>query len=102
MSQNLRNALWVPTAAPTAIGDNIVSIAAPTSSGSIATQFSLAGGTSIGDAPSDGQQYGRRNGAWTVIYGFIGEAPTDGRQYGRQSAGWTVITAPAILDGGTF
>jgi len=45
------------------------------------------------DAPSDGQQYARKNAAWEVVVGGSGdgiaEAPNDGKLYGRKSLGWT-------------
>jgi hypothetical protein len=48
-------------------------------------------GQGIGDAPSDGNIYGRQNSGWvTVSSGGIGEAPTDGNTYVRQNFGWVV------------
>lgn len=46
---------------------------------------------SIDDAPSDGSQYARQDGAWTVVTGGGGgipEAPSDGTLYGRKDAAW--------------
>ena len=49
------------------------------------------------DAPSDGNQYARQDGAWAVVTGGDGgipDAPSDGTLYGRQDATW-VNAAPA-------
>ena len=43
------------------------------------------------DAPSDGNQYARQDGAWAVVTGGGGgipEAPEDGTLYGRKDAAW--------------
>lgn len=40
----------------------------------------------IADAPSDGTNYGRLNGAWAAT---LPEAPSDGTQYVRQNGSWT-------------
>jgi hypothetical protein len=54
------------------------------------------------EAPTDGQQYGRQNAAWTPVPGFP-EAPTDGQIYGRQVANWTSIGGQFLqLIGGTL
>jgi hypothetical protein len=55
----------------------------------------------ITDAPSDNQEYVRKNGDWEVSTGGsggIGDAPNDGQRYERQSQGWVVAevnTGPA-------
>lgn len=45
------------------------------------------------DAPSDGSEYVRKDGAWAVATGGggggIAEAPNDGKAYSRKSLGWT-------------
>ena len=46
----------------------------------------------ISDAPSDGQQYARQNGTWTPVEEGITDAPSDGTQYARQNGAWTVVT----------
>jgi hypothetical protein len=53
-----------------------------------------AGGGGIPEAPIDGEAYGRKNGAWTIVSGSAGmsEAPMDGLQYGRQSGSWTEVS----------
>lgn len=47
----------------------------------------------ITDAPSDGSEYVRKDGAWAVATGGggggIAEAPNDGKAYSRKSLGWT-------------
>ena len=60
---------------------------------------SLLGG-GIPDAPNDGQLYGRKSLAWSVVPagggGGILDAPIDGTTYGRNSAAW--INVPARVD----
>ena len=84
----------------------------------------------IGDATSDGQTYGRNNGAWTVVgggsatwggitgtlssqtdlqsaldakydasnpSGFIGDAPYDGQIYGRLYSGWSTLASQGYI-----
>ena len=43
MTQNLRLALWVPTADPAAIGDGIATTSAPSASHALKTQFTIPG-----------------------------------------------------------
>lgn len=52
----------------------------------------LGGGT-VYEAPIDGEQYIRKDGAWTVLEPKVGEAPADGRQYTRKDEGWVILTA---------
>ena len=55
----------------------------------------------IPDAPFDGQEYARKDGAWVGVTGGgggsggIGEAPTDGQVYNRRgsTASWVVATS---------
>ncbi|MBR0747394.1 hypothetical protein JQ582_26005 [Bradyrhizobium japonicum] len=52
----------------------------------------LGGG--ISDAPTDGQLYGRKSAAWSVVPaggGGITDAPNDGLTYGRKSAAWSKV-----------
>jgi hypothetical protein len=42
----------------------------------------------IPDAPSDGDTYGRKDGAWEQITSGIPDAPSDGTLYGRQDGDW--------------
>jgi hypothetical protein len=49
--------------------------------------------TGIGDAPSDNNYYSRRNAAWEVSPTGIGDAPSDGNQYVRQDAAWEIAAA---------
>ena len=48
--------------------------------------------TVLPDAPSDGKQYARQDGAWTHVEPGISDAPADGTQYARQNGAWTVVT----------
>ena len=53
----------------------------------------------IGDAPSDGKQYVRKNGAWGEVdipESGIGEAPKDGKQYVRKDGNWELISTNEI------
>lgn len=51
----------------------------------------IGGGGGIADAPSDGNMYVRRNGAWVQIVAPFADAPSDGTLYGRQDAGWVNV-----------
>lgn len=60
--------------------------------------ISLLGG-GIPDAPNDGNLYGRKNLAWSIVTGGgggIADAPVDGTTYGRNNAAW--INVPARID----
>lgn len=50
----------------------------------------------ITDAPSNGNEYVRKNGAWSILGAAITDAPNDGQRYVRQSLAWTAYT-PAVL-----
>lgn len=51
------------------------------------------------DAPSDGDQYVRQNGAWAEIALPTGtDAPVDGNQYARQNGSWQAIVLPTGTD----
>ena len=51
------------------------------------------------DAPSDGDQYVRQNGAWAEIALPTGtDAPVDGNQYVRQDGSWQAIVLPTGTD----
>ena len=50
----------------------------------------------IPDAPSDGKTYGRNNGAWTTVEEGITDAPLDGQQYARQNGEWTPVQIPTV------
>ena len=44
--------------------------------------------TVLPDAPSDGKQYARQDGAWTHVEPGISDAPSDGKQYSRKDGVW--------------
>lgn len=44
----------------------------------------------VPEAPEDGQQYAREDGAWSVVETFP-DAPVDGTVYGRKDANWEAI-----------
>jgi hypothetical protein len=52
----------------------------------------VSGGGGLTDAPSDGSEYVRKDGAWAVATGGggggISDAPSDGKAYSRKDAGW--------------
>lgn len=54
----------------------------------------------IPDAPIDGQEYVRENGAWKVNTGGTGvqEAPIDGMSYAREDANWKALGSLALKD----
>ena len=46
----------------------------------------------IEEAPSDGQLYARRNGAWVVVPpAGLADAPNNGSLYGRMNAAWSIV-----------
>ena len=48
----------------------------------------------IPDAPSDGKTYGRNNGAWTTVKEGISDAPLDDTQYARKNGAWVPVQTP--------
>jgi hypothetical protein len=46
-----------------------------------------------GDAPEDGEIYGRQDGEWVIVPAFT-EAPIDGEQYVRKDGDWELIEFP--------
>jgi len=72
-----------------------------TTSAASSTYQTIAGMSSyLTDAPSDGSEYVRKNGAWSVATGGggggISDAPSDGNLYARQNAAWTSFTVPTL------
>lgn len=65
-----------------------------------ATQSYVTGLGYLTDAPSNGNEYVRKNAAWAIATGGGGggvpEAPVDGNLYARQNAGWTSFTIPTL------
>jgi len=52
--------------------------------------------TKIGDAPSDGKPYARKNKGWHEVEagtGDVEEAPKDGKTYGRKNEAWSEVTS---------
>lgn len=95
------SATYAPKASPTFTG--VVTIPAGasisgylTTSSASATYQTIAGMSSyLTDAPSNGSEYVRKNGAWSVATGGGGgitDAPNDGFSYVRNSGGWTQFT----------
>lgn len=67
---------------------------------SYATQSYVTSQGYLTDAPSNGSEYVRKNGAWAVATGGgggggISDAPSDGNLYARQNAAWTSFSIPA-------
>lgn len=53
-------------------------------------------GSYLTDAPSDGNQYARKNGGWEIVVssgGGLEDAPSDGNRYGRQNGAWVTVAA---------
>jgi hypothetical protein len=69
MSQALRVALWIPTADPPDVGDNVVTIGPTSAQKAVATKFALApsASASISEAPADGTPYARQDAGWVPI-----------------------------------
>jgi microcystin-dependent protein len=62
-------------------------------------KFGPEAGVTIGEAPMDGQLYGRERGQWEPITppdlgGAVPEAPADGNLYGRIDFNWQIIPPP--------
>jgi hypothetical protein len=59
--------------------------------------YSFGAGGGIGEAPSDGNTYARRNTAWVNMGGAVpvNEAPNDGKQYVRKNQAWAEVVFPA-------
>jgi len=60
--------------------------------------------TKIGDAPSDGEQYVRKDGIWAELAaadGGIADAPADGKMYGRQDLKWQEVITDAYTESET-
>lgn len=67
---------------------------------SYATQSYVTSQGYLTDAPSNGNEYVRKNGAWAIATGGgggggISEAPNDGYSYVRQMSGWIQVGANA-------
>lgn len=59
----------------------------------------------IGEAPVDGELYGRQDGEWEIVVADVEEAPTDGEQYVRKNAAWEAVSVDvneAPIDGLTY
>ena len=88
----------------------IGNVATPIASGDAANKYYVdsivtgGSGLLVTEAPIDGNQYARQDGAWTVVAassgGGIPEAPIDGNTYGRKDATWTIVTSGGSGGGG--
>lgn len=89
---------FAPKASPTFTGT--VTIPAGASISGYATQSYVTSQGYLTDAPSDGNEYVRKNAAWAIATGGggggISDAPSDGNLYARQNAGWTSFTIPVV------
>lgn len=69
---------------------------------SYATQSYVTSQGYLTDAPSNGSEYVRKDGAWAVATGGggggggISDAPSDGNLYARQNAAWASFTVPTL------
>lgn len=89
---------FAPKASPTFTGT--VTIPAGASISGYATQSYVTSQGYLTDAPNNGSEYVRKNGAWAVATGGggggISDAPSDGNLYARQNAAWTSFTIPTL------
>lgn len=92
---------FAPKASPTFTGTVTIPAGASisgylTTSSASSTYQTIAGMSSyLTDAPSNGSEYVRKNGAWSVATGGgggISDAPNDGFSYVRNSLAWTQFT----------
>jgi len=71
----------------------------------LAAVLSSPGGGGIGEAPTDGQLYGRQSSAWNVVPSGLSDAPSDGTTYGRKNATWVAAsdgTVPENLQSANY
>lgn len=96
MTSSAVSTTYAAKASPTFTGT--VTIPAGASISGYATQSYVTSQGYLTDAPSNGSEYVRKNGAWSVATGGggggISDAPSDGNLYARQNAGWTSFTIP--------
>jgi hypothetical protein len=52
---------------------------------------STGGGGGVPEAPADGSQYARKDLAWDPVVIDVLEAPVDGTQYARKNASWEAV-----------
>ena len=75
---------------------NYLLLAGGTMTGNITFSDSTTQSTAgIADAPSDGDEYVRKDGAWSVVTGDgtgLADAPSDGDEYVRKDGAWAVAT----------
>jgi hypothetical protein len=94
------SATYATKASPTFTGT--VTIPAGASISGYATQSYVTTQGYLTDAPSNGSEYVRKNGAWSVVTGGgggISDAPSDGNLYARQNGGWFGFSAtPSVTN----
>ena len=96
MTSNAVSATYATKASPTFTGT--VTIPAGASISGYATQSYVTTQGYLADAPSDGSEYVRKNGAWSVVTGGgggISDAPSDGNKYARQNGAWVGFSIPS-------
>src|SRR6516164_5653971 len=55
------------------------------------------GGGGISDAPNDGQLYGRKSLAWSIVPpAGLSDAPSDGTLYARKNAAWVAVPSASV------
>lgn len=96
MTSSAVSATYATKASPTFTGT--VTIPAGASIYGYATQSYVTTQGYLTDAPSNGSEYVRKNGAWSVVTGGgggISDAPSDGNLYARQNGAWTGFSVPS-------
>jgi hypothetical protein len=100
MTSNAVSATYATKASPTFTGT--VTIPAGASISGYATQSYVTSQGYLTDAPSNGSEYVRKNGAWSVVTGGgggISDAPSDGNTYARQNGTWVGFsTTPSVTN----
>jgi len=80
-----------PTAPTPTAGDADTSIA---TTAYVTSAVTAATGGFLGDAPNDGQSYGRKNLGWVDV---TEEAPSDDISYGRKNGAWIPSVGGAVI-----
>lgn len=100
MTSSAVSATYATKASPTFTGT--VTIPAGASISGYATQSYVTTQGYLTDAPSNGSEYVRKNGAWSVVTGGgggISDAPSDGNTYARQNGTWVGFsTTPSVTN----
>ena len=92
---------WLNSVASSGTFEKPYGVVYPT--GSIPTGWTVKDVDLYIEAPMDGNQYARQNGAWTPVESVepgIPDAPSDSKTYGRNNGAWTPVESGYPIKGG--